>query len=791
MGGRWVLFLVASVLSAAAFAACGNGTGSTFPGGSPEGGSSDGTSGPDGLTLNHDGNGGGDSHDGTLTISPANATIKVTNLSKLPTEGYTATFANGGAPKTVTPIWGLVDYTIGAIDSGGIFTPKGNIGGVATVQATYEGVTGVATLNVLVDIESSLQNVTLPDGTTISQGASGISPGNAVALGEGPDGGVVDASAPSAEPGPSSGWSTLVYPYDQTVFPQGLLAPVIEWTAGSITPQDFKIVLATTDFNWVGFGHIANPADLQGAIPQSVWDGALLSAQPDPKTKLATVTLSLVLASGGTAYGPYQSTLIIAPGSLTGVIYYESYGSDAVPDAGPGATDFGLWAVQPGTTSLPSHLQTGCVICHGVSAAGNTLTTGTDDPTIGNQTGVFHIGGSGTYTQLATPPPNFPCTDEADPPPYPGNDSRGLGWGVVSPDGRIVLRGLNQFWGGDTLYAWAVPDAPLLFADGGVAPLSTTLTVNGGFNMFAPAWSVDEKHLVYINATNGSDAGITGTPSQSVGIVDVVTSVADGGITEAGVFGSITLSKPRTIYDSTATGSMPAGTYTKVPQLLPDSATVVLEETVEDYTGFDHMLPDYWGGPYVDGTLYALQPNSTGGYTHIELTNANTSYDPNGNNHNYEAHPLPVQVGGYYWIVFASLRQDAYPNLSGPKKLWVSAITPGAPAGTDPSHPPFTLVNQDIVPPQPTQRAYWALAPCKADGASCTTGSDCCDGSCLPSNPSDPSSPLVCRAPSSGCANLGGRCKAGDNAACCNAASGVQCIGTLNGYGTCGVPGPH
>jgi hypothetical protein len=777
-GGRYGLLLATVLLSAACFAACGNGSGSSF--GSHDGGPNDGTMGSDVPMLIHDG--GGDSGPkGTLALKPLDATLTVTQLGKIPTQGYTATLSNGGAPKPVTPVWSLADYTIGGIDPAGTFTPKGTIGGEVTVQGTYGGLTGEATVNVIVNLQTPLANVTLPDGTSISQSASGITPADATALGDG-----ADAATPQAEPGPSSGWSTIVYPYDQTVMPQGLLAPVIQYTAGSITPDDFKITLDTTFFHWEGFGHVGNPAALQAAIPQNIWDGALLSAQPNPKTKEATVTLSLVLASGGVAYGPYQTTIIVAPGSLTGVIYFESYGSDTVmTDAGNGGTDFGLWAVKPGSTSPPSNLQSGCVICHGVAAAGNTLTTGTDDPSIGNLTGVYRIETDGTYTHLATPPPNLPCTGGSG---APGNDSRGIGWGSVSPDGRVVLRGLGQFWGGEELLAWAVPSSPLLFPDGGVAPLTTTMTVSGGFNMLVPSWSVDEKHLVYINATNAADAGISGAPSQSVGVLDVLANVADGG-----TGGSVALSKPQTIYDSTAMGAMPANAYTKVPAFLPDSATIVLEETLTSNpvdAPYDYMLPDDGGGTYLDGTLYALQPNGKGGYTHTELANANSAYDPYGPNHNYEPHPLPVQVGGYYWIVFASLRHDAYPQLTSPKKLWIAAITPGTAAGTDPSHPPFTLVNQSIVAPQPTQRGYWALAPCQADGASCTTGSDCCDGSCLPMSPTNPSSPLVCRAPSS-CAPNGGRCKAGDNAACCNASAGVECIGTLNGYGTCGVPAPH
>src|SRR5665213_3516218 len=111
----------------------------------------------------------------------------------------------------------------------------------------------------------------------------------------------------------------IIYPYDQTVIPLGLLAPVVQFSPGSIPPVDFKVSLDTTDFHWDGYGHVASPAQLQAAIPQSVWDGALESAQPSPKK--AIVTLSITKAAAGVAYGPAQTHLIVAPGKLTGVIY--------------------------------------------------------------------------------------------------------------------------------------------------------------------------------------------------------------------------------------------------------------------------------------------------------------------------------------------------------------------------------------------------------------------------------------------------------------------------------------
>jgi hypothetical protein len=40
------------------------------------------------------------------------------------------------------------------------------------------------------------------------------------------------------------------------------------------------------------------------------------------------------------------------------------------------------------------------------------------------------------------------------------------------------------------------------------------------------------------------------------------------------------------------------------------------------------------------------------------------------------------------------------------------------------------------------------------------------------------------------CVALGSRCQAGQSQDCCNSSQGVQCIGTLNGFGTCNAPGP-
>ncbi|MDB4994124.1 MAG: hypothetical protein JWM74_1556, partial [Myxococcaceae bacterium] len=138
-----------------------------------------------------------------------------------------------------------------------------------------------------------------------------------------------------------------------------------------------------------------------------------------------------------------------------------------------------------------------------------------------------------------------------------------------------------------------------------------------------------------------------------------------------------------------------------------------------------------------------------------------------------------------------SIRTD---GLSGAavKKLWITAISLDNTAGTDPSHPPFLLTNQSIIPTQACERAYWSVEPCRPDGSECSTSDDCCNGFCRPEVEGDPQSKLVCKKPTAvACASTGERCRAGHDEDCCNAAAGVRCIGSLGGYGSCAVPSPR
>jgi len=162
----------------------------------------------------------------------------------------------------------------------------------------------------------------------------------------------------------------------------------------------------------------------------------------------------------------------------------------------------------------------------------------------------------------------------------------------------------------------------------------------------------------------------------------------------------------------------------------------------------------------------------------------------------YEPTVLPVVAGGYAWVVFTSRRLygnqlTATPWLSWPpdydthdlsvatvKKLWVAAIDLGAPAGTDPSHPAFYLPAQEIL--AGNSRGFWVLDPCKADGSSCESGDQCCNGYCEPNGPMQS---LTCSntQPTSMCSGVQEKCTTSTD--CCDSTN--RCVA-----GFCALPTP-
>ncbi len=145
----------------------------------------------------------------------------------------------------------------------------------------------------------------------------------------------------------------------------------------------------------------------------------------------------------------------------------------------------------------------------------------------------------------------------------------------------------------------------------------------------------------------------------------------------------------------------------------------------------------------------------------------------------------PLRAGGYFWLVFVS-RRDYGNRLIGSNRqqLWITAVD-DPPTAADPSHPPFYVRGQEDC--AKSENAYMALPPCKEVGASCESGSDCCNGQCI----KDPQTGMyVCGdpPPPGTCSQDGNACTS--NADCCNfdasnPSNSSQCV---DGFCTPPVP---
>jgi len=688
-----------------AFAACDSGGDGTTTG---DGGSA--------ATNNGGGGTGGDLGFGgnlnmnQLAVKPAQATITITDKN-VPVLADFQAYVNGNP---VSPSWTLDSYAAGSISSAGQFATSGMTGGQVTVTAQYGSSTATALLTIKVDVAEKV--ITDPQDP-------GVSPQNQTAL-EGPA--QPDPGASEVPPNATK----ILYPYPKTVMPRGLIAPLLQFTPGSIAPEDAKITMSSSMFSWKGYVHVKTPGNPQLYVPQDVWDAAMQSAGGE------TLNIEVVKAAGGQAYGPAVTSVIVAPATLKGAVYYMTYHQPT-----------GLYSVRPGVKEPAKLVIPGCVVCHSVSSNGTRLATGADDAAYAPFAGIYNVNENGDATQLTTSPPGL------------GGDSRGISFATFTPDGKYVMRSQNNFWGGVNQLAWRIDDNAKQLVPANVVGLG------GAVAALVPAISHDGKRYAF---TNGPGEAVPfGTPSRSISLMDLAVDAATD---------TLAFSNRKLLIDNGAAGSV-----TKFVTFMPDSDYIVLQEGEGYSTGFDSMLPTWGPNSSYDtstGRLYMIRI-STG--EHFELSTLNTGIADIDRQRNYEPFALPVTAGGYFWVVFTSIREygNTYTGGNVRKQLWVAAISPNQAAGQDPSHPPFYLPNQTETP---NERGAWALAPCRAVGASCETGDECCDGFCRPSDPKDPASPKVCKPPE-GCSQSSEKCTLDSD--CCEAGSGTKCIG---GYCTPKTP---
>jgi hypothetical protein len=599
--------------------------------------------------------------------------------------------------------------------------PPGDDGGAYGASADADGGTGG-------------QGITL-DGGAGADGAVVVGATLIDACGSGNAAGLDPAQVQTLVAGASSSGSMRwLYPYADTVFPRGMLAPLFMWDGSAADAIYFHLVSKSFEYR----GCLKPTAAGQLQLAQSVWDAAgdHTGGSTDP------YSLELSVWAQGKVTGTIRETLVIAPATVKGSIYYNSYssrlggGGSAAPTAG-WSGGFGVGAggiilrIPPKKTA-EAFATTGCIGCHSLSAGGSRLLAQSTYP------------GAVSFALTPTTAPN---------PPGQAAGSMGC-FGALYPDGTVYL-------------STATPTSGLAHCSMGPVASHLVQTDTGaavaGANVPGAAWmpsfSPDGRWLAFTDGTQPS--------ALAIAAFDRATNTASG---------------QRTVYTEADSTEHPGW-----PFVLPDDGAVVFERTTSsDYSGEGVGFAGGLGGPSGDLYVTDLQSGTTTllaramGFASTSAAQSGTSASPFGSedvHHNYFPTVSPVAAGGYFWVFFDSLRH--YGNLGVQRQLWGTALrvsADGKYAG-DPSAPAFYVSGQEFG--TGNHRAFTALDPCLSAGASCTAGVDCCGGFC---NSADGGAGTCGTPAAQRCAQVDEACSKTSD--CCSG-SNVLCIA-----GFCAIAGP-
>jgi hypothetical protein len=642
-----------------------------------------------------------------LAINPASSSFTVTSLTSPQTETLTARATySGGNTATVPASWTVDRPDIASITSGGVVTPSGAAFGTINVTATVGSLTAKAT--VTVSAKLTVPSPSVPAGSvTQLQGAT------------------------AADPAVTG----FAYPYDQTVFPLGLLPPEVQWNGGA-AGDAYELHFTTTNLDLQVFTTADPPS--RSTLTPALWNMLTTTAAAQ------NVTVALSRLSGGTAYASAKETWKIAKADLRGVIYYWAINQgqiisldlstntlEPVFDSGSSATLGTPPPLNSSSAPTPPWQDNGagkkCVACHSVSKDGSTLVSIFSKASPGS-TGPLGVVSLGNDTITAISDYTTDGTYDA-----------------LTPDGRYSV--VN--YSGKTMGLLQTATA---------APVASAL--DGQANLCDPTFSPDG--TLFALGSN-CDPGF-GYP------VEFRTS-------NLTLYSFSATTAPYFTNAQTVLTSAGVGDAIAFPSFSPDSKFIF------------YQRGDYSRAKYTSGTvnthgnddLYVAPAQA--GATQVALSNLNgAGVLPAQDLHlNYGPTVNPIAVGGYFWVVFTSPRDygnemvapgTTYPNdptYANRKQLWVAAVDANIGA-TDPSHPAFWLPGQDFT--TANMFGYWALAPCKqtpSDGgtASCTAGFECCSGYCENGS---------CSTQKSGCSGLGDKCTT--TADCCTTSgSDIACIG--------------
>ncbi|MES1178494.1 MAG: PA14 domain-containing protein [Myxococcales bacterium] len=323
-----------------------------------------------------------------LTLSPASPQF---NVALLPSGCFSG---------TLSPVWGLDRYDVATVTNG-LVNLISAVPGTLSLTAYTGQFSATGQLNVLVnatDTTAAPSNAV----TNFAKTASGTDP------------------------------MKVLYPYDKTVLPIGLTAPLVQWDTGGTGASAVKLTLSypatgTPTFSWSEV--IAETTPPSATIPQAIWK----DFENTGKGQDVKLTLQRVL--GSTPATPVSRTLHFSNAPVRGLIYYTQYqrgGSTNMMVADPSST---------ATAHSAFATVDGCPVCHSLSANGNYFATA-DRRSSATNGGLSQVQAGGVLKPLADFVPDpARSTYSAG-----GNDWRGFAWAPLTPDGKYALSA-NNIWG--------------------------------------------------------------------------------------------------------------------------------------------------------------------------------------------------------------------------------------------------------------------------------------------------------------------------------------------------------
>ncbi len=674
---RWILSF--SVVGAIAVACGNNGASERGPsaaGGGSTGGSTGaagslgvggaiGSSG--GLLSTDSGVGHGDL--AKLEFDPAVVTLVIDSATANKVATYTlkATLPNQTVETVAAESVEIDRPDLAAIAAGPpvVLTASGTVAGTGVVHAVFGGLE--ATAKLIVKIVQSEVVGTVPPAAQAALGKDGL------------------AKDPTL--------TSLLYPYDGTVFPLGLNSPLMMWNAPNPTGDVYRIHLEEQSYSYDLYTAADAPSRVR--VPQDAWDRITASNSGD---KLV-VTVSRWDATAGVAYSSATASFTVAPESLRGAIYYWTA-------SGNGAQRIGsIVRISPGSGGTPVTLNQGrCMGCHSVSADGSTLVASVEDPSAPSVSPYHHNGtGVRAWASFALPAGTLGIQTTKS-----GSNS------ALTPNGQYVVFGgrADGTVPGSKYISLATTATGVVIANSGL----DDIVPQANMGVMMPSFSIDGTKLALVEGGGDFNDNVLPQPSNRIVYLD---------------FDATGPKFSPTLHEVARVSAFPANNnQLGYPAFTPDSQYIAYH-TGQFSTGCHDGCLD--SSPDA-GELWI---SSVAGGAPIRL--ATLDDPPATQDHFVHREPTfcPVKRGGYSWVVFTSMRDwgnsHTGPVINGKRRLWVAAIDDKI--GTaDPSHPAFYIEAQLDTP---NMRGYWALAACIETpkppmvGAMCKSGFECCSGFCV------------------------------------------------------------